>query len=782
MASDLHRELGRMVRGSITSLVVVGIAGAGAGAAVWWQSRLLSEVALPRLEAAGGLRGDLRDLTDHTGELVRTRHRDDLDAINASTTADLARIRQDRQQMAALGVTLDFSVEDLERIIGSSGSAVADTISLMQRIAASNGELDQRISGLGQAMKHLTAQLAAMRSTQEKSLADGTRTFQRIAEESRRLAQINDRLLHVEAALAGLRSVDRRHRLPPMRDRIQGHLDAARQDLDPGREIDRALLPLIEAIQTGSLGTNGAIDLRLAVLTADPAGSADAVGAQDARIKEVIGRIEEAGNLLAEAIDRLGRDGIQAGKEMTAATRLLGVFSQALDYAADLEASRLHIASYPDRLAAIEDVAGLDALVAGWTADQAGFRRRLGILTRGLRGIDGMDAAMLAEPVTKALDAIGPVMDGGDGSQLVMRRNAFATTERAAKAAEDLARLVSAATASIDQALRGTQAEKDSAVQRLGWVAAIGPAVLLLVAAVTALLTLLKGRQITRGIIATEDETRRSAQALAGLVAAIAAKADALAAAAGELDRVATVMDGEAGATLSQAQAAAGQAATVARDISSVAAATEEMRTSFTEVAASMQQVAGVGRNAVGIAGDSDRSVRTLTEAGERIGRIASLIGEVADQTNLLALNATIEAARAGESGRGFAVVASEVKSLARRISESVAEVAAQIAEVQQGAASTAAGMQRLRAAVGELDGLQQGVAAAVEEQSVTTGEIARTVQGASDGVRGINDAASQVADRAKSTAAGATQARSAAATLTALAGELRELTRRQQG
>ncbi len=49
------------------------------------------------------------------------------------------------------------------------------------------------------------------------------------------------------------------------------------------------------------------------------------------------------------------------------------------------------------------------------------------------------------------------------------------------------------------------------------------------------------------------------------------------------------------------------------------------------------------------------------------IGKIISVIDEIAFQDQLLALNAGVEAARAGDAGKGFAVVAQEVRELAQR-------------------------------------------------------------------------------------------------------------------
>jgi len=129
--------------------------------------------------------------------------------------------------------------------------------------------------------------------------------------------------------------------------------------------------------------------------------------------------------------------------------------------------------------------------------------------------------------------------------------------------------------------------------------------------------------------------------------------------------------------------------------------------------------------------------VQDLGLRSESIGRIMTVISDIADQTNLLALNAAIEAARAGDAGRGFAVVADEVRKLAEKTMEATREVGQVIQAIQSGARDAASGMENAAAEVERATGQAR-------QSGEALGEIVSIVEATSDQVRSIATAAEQ--------------------------------------
>ena len=92
----------------------------------------------------------------------------------------------------------------------------------------------------------------------------------------------------------------------------------------------------------------------------------------------------------------------------------------------------------------------------------------------------------------------------------------------------------------------------------------------------------------------------------------------------------------------------------ISLQINAIASATEEMTVSLNEVAKNTVQAKHISQNANNRAHDINSRMIALSASSKKIGKIITIIKDIADQTNMLALNATIEAAGAGDAGGGL--------------------------------------------------------------------------------------------------------------------------------
>lgn len=162
-------------------------------------------------------------------------------------------------------------------------------------------------------------------------------------------------------------------------------------------------------------------------------------------------------------------------------------------------------------------------------------------------------------------------------------------------------------------------------------------------------------------------------------------------------------------------------------------------------------------------------AVAEIKKSADATAKIVKTIDEIAFQTNLLALNAAVEAARAGDAGRGFAVVADEVRALALRAAAAARSTSALIEESVH---KTETGVKLNEAVRRRLEEIRAGVQRASDMMtSISNGAREQERELAE-----VTSSMSQIGTLTQRTAANAEESASAAAELSAQAGEMHDL------
>ncbi|WP_185046822.1 methyl-accepting chemotaxis protein [Actinoplanes octamycinicus] len=259
-------------------------------------------------------------------------------------------------------------------------------------------------------------------------------------------------------------------------------------------------------------------------------------------------------------------------------------------------------------------------------------------------------------------------------------------------------------------------------------------------------------------------------------VATIDDSASSLAAASEQLSGTAQQIAESAERTSAQAQTVAGATEEISRSVDSVSAGSEEMGAAIREISINASEAAQVAGQAVTITAATAETMAKLGQSSAEIGNVVKTITAIAEQTNLLALNATIEAARAGELGKGFAVVASEVKDLAQETARATEDISRRVESIQTDTTGAVAAIEEITHVIARISDFQTTIASAVEEQTATTGEMSRSVTDAAAGTGEIARNITGVAEAARLTSEGVTQAQQATGDLARMSNELSAL------
>jgi len=218
----------------------------------------------------------------------------------------------------------------------------------------------------------------------------------------------------------------------------------------------------------------------------------------------------------------------------------------------------------------------------------------------------------------------------------------------------------------------------------------------------------------------------------------------------------------------------------MATNVSSQADSVQDMTVSLRNVAKNTEKANQISKDANIKTAEVNAKMKALVEASEQIGKVITVINDIADRTDLLALNAAIEAEGAGIAGKGFAVVADEVQKLAKQSADATDEIALEIENIQMSTQDAVQAMEQISTIIDEIAGINEKNATAVMEQTQTATSISehtnQNVQAGHTVANSANDALSlinNIAVKIKQTASQAESTNNASQELAYMASEL---------
>ena len=255
-----------------------------------------------------------------------------------------------------------------------------------------------------------------------------------------------------------------------------------------------------------------------------------------------------------------------------------------------------------------------------------------------------------------------------------------------------------------------------------------------------------------------EERRRQMLQVAEDLEREVRGVVESVSHAAAQANAAAAQVTSATDAATGRCEAVSHASAESASSVQVVAAATEELGASIAQIAQRIGDSSHAAKAAVGETDTAVEAAGRLNDATDQIGKVISLIEDIASQTNLLALNATIEAARAGEAGKGFAVVAGEVKGLATQTAKATEEIAQTIESMRASANSVTGAIEAIRTRISDIDERSSSVSVAIEEQTQATTEISRNTDAAAQSAGAVDENIGQVLEQTRASSSSAAE------------------------
>jgi methyl-accepting chemotaxis protein len=260
-----------------------------------------------------------------------------------------------------------------------------------------------------------------------------------------------------------------------------------------------------------------------------------------------------------------------------------------------------------------------------------------------------------------------------------------------------------------------------------------------------------------------EQRAQRIEEMVSNLDAEITQIIGTVSSASTELEATAQTLSDTARGSAQNATSVAAASEEASVNVQTVAQSSSNLATSINDIMQRVNASLSIAARATTEANRTDKTVRSLVDATDRVTQILDLITDIASQTNLLALNATIEAARAGEAGKGFNVVANEVKNLANQTARATEDIASQIQTMQSISGEAAQAIKAIAEIIQEINTISEDISQSVRNQEASTGEIAQSVEEAAKGTQEVSHNVVNVTRSAQETGDSANQVLNAA-------------------